>query len=96
VAEFGKALAELGYAEGQNIAIEYRWAMDRYDRLPALAVELIGMKVAVIASTSTPAAVAARAATTKVPIVFATASDPMHLGLVIPASLLARADEVIE
>jgi putative ABC transport system substrate-binding protein len=82
LAAFLKGLAEAGYVDGRNVTIEYRWAEGRNDRLPALAADLVQRQVAVIAATSTPAALAATAATTTVPIVFETAADPVHLGLV--------------
>jgi putative tryptophan/tyrosine transport system substrate-binding protein len=79
---FKRGLAETGYVEDRNVTIEYRWADDQYERLPALAVELVQRRVAVLVAAGSPTALPAKAATTVIPTVFMVASDPVELGLV--------------
>ena len=85
VEAFRQGLRDLGYTEGQNIAIEYRWAEGQDDRLPDLAAELVGLKADVIVTTGTPGTLAAKQATKTIPIVMASSGDPV-LGGSSPAS----------
>src|SRR5262245_12395067 len=85
VAAFRQGLKEAGYVEGQNVAVEYRWAEGKYDRVPEIALELVGRQVAVIVA-NTPGVLALKAAITTTPIVFTTSGDPVQIGRVAGTS----------
>lgn len=85
-AAFHQGLNEVGYIEGRNVAVEYRWAEGQYDRLGDMANDLVRHSVSVVAALTTPAALAAKAATTAIPIVFTTIGDPVQTGLVTSLS----------
>ncbi len=79
---FRRGLSQMGFVEGQNVSTEYRWITDSYDSLPAMAADLVQRQVAVICALGPPAVLAAKAATTSIPIVFVTGADPIRFGFV--------------
>src|SRR5438046_3280318 len=81
-AAFRRGLSDVGYVEGQNVSVEYRWITDRYDALPAMATDLVQRQVAVIFALGPPAVLAAKAASPTIPIVFVTGADPLRFGVV--------------
>ena len=83
LAAFHQGLKDIGFLDGQNVTIEYRWAENQYDRLPGMAVDLVRRQVTVLTATTTPAALAAKAATGVIPIVFERGATPIKLGLVL-------------